>query len=40
MDGTSALMLACVRLRCVADTQWDNKKCINMKHLEAASIAG
>ena len=43
-NGTSALMLACARLRHVAGTQWGNKKYMNMKHLEAAlndvSIAG
>ena len=43
-DGNSALMLVCARLRHVADTQWGNKKYMNMKHLEAvldgASIAG
>lgn len=35
-DGNSALMLVCARLRPVADTQWGNKKYMNMKHLEAA----
>ena len=35
-DGNSALMLAGARLRYVAGTQWDNKKYMNMKHLEAA----
>ena len=35
-DGNSALMLVCARLRHVADTQWGNKKYMNMKHLEAA----
>lgn len=44
LDGNSALMLVCARLRHVADTQWDNKKYMNMNHLEAAvehaSIAG
>ena len=43
-DGNSALMLVCARLRHVADTQWGNKKYMNMKHLETApedaSIAG
>jgi transposase-like protein len=43
-DGNSALMLACARLCHVAGTQWGNKKCMNMKHLEAtledAFIAG
>ena len=29
-------MLAGARLRYVAGTQWDNKKYMNMKHLEAA----
>ena len=44
LDGNSALMLVCARLRHVAGTQWGNKKYMNMKHLEAAledvSIAG
>ena len=44
LDGYSALMLVCARLRHVVGTQWGNKKCMNMKHLEAAledaSIAG
>ena len=35
-DGNSALMLVCARLRHVAGAQWDNKKYMNMKHLEAA----
>ena len=43
-DGNSALMLVCARLRHVAGTQWDNKKYMNMKHIEVAledtSIAG
>ena len=43
-DGNSALMLVCARLRHVAGTQWGNKKCMNLKHLETAledtSIAG
>ena len=34
-DGNSALMLVCARLRHVAGTQWDNKKYMNMKNLEA-----
>ena len=42
-DGNSALMLVCARLRHVTGTQWDNKKYMNMKHLEvsfeAVSIA-
>lgn len=33
-DGNSALRLVCARLRHVADTQWGNKKYMNMKHLE------
>ena len=37
-------MLVCARLRYVAGTQWDNKKYMNMKHLEVApedtSVAG
>lgn len=44
LDGNSALILVCARLRHVTDTQWGNKKYINMKHLETAledvSIAG
>ena len=36
IDPNSALMLVCARLRHVAGTQWDNKKYMNMKHLEAA----
>ena len=36
LDGNSALMLVCARLRHVAGTQWGSKKCMNMKHLEAA----
>ena len=44
LDGSSALMLACARLRHVASIQWGNKKYMNMKHLEAiqvdTSIAG
>ena len=44
LDGNSALMLVCARLRHVAGTQWGNKEYMNMKHLEAAledvSIAG
>ena len=44
LDGNSVLMLVCAWLRHVADTQWGNKKYMNMKHLEAAlddaSIAG
>ena len=43
-DGNSAPMLLCARLCHVADTQWGNKKYMNMKLLEAAlddaSIAG
>ena len=35
LDGNSALMLVCARLRRVAGTQWGNKKYMNMKHLEA-----
>ena len=34
-DGNSALMLVCARLRHVAGTQWENKKYMSMKHLEA-----
>lgn len=44
LDGNSALMLVCARLRHVAGTQWGNKKYMNMKRLEVAvedaSIAG
>ena len=35
LDGNSALMLVCTHLRHVAETQWGNKKYMNMKHLEA-----
>lgn len=35
-DGNSALMLVCARLSHVAGTQCDNKKYMNMNHLEAA----
>ena len=38
LDGNSALMLACARLRHVAGTQWGNKKYMNMKHLETALV--
>ena len=42
--GNFALMLVCARLRHVAGTQWGNKKCMIMKHLEThledTSIAG
>lgn len=42
--GDPALMLMCARLRHAAGTQWDNKKCMNMKRLEAlldgASLSG
>ena len=34
LDGNSALMLVCARLRHVAGTQWGCKKYMNMKHLE------
>lgn len=34
-DGNSALMLVCARLRHVVGTQWDRKKYMHMKHLEA-----
>ena len=37
-DGNSALMLVCARLRHVADTQWGNKKYMNMEHLEHAGF--
>ena len=36
LDGNSVLMLVCAWLRHVADTQWGNKKYMNMKHLETA----
>ena len=43
-DGYFALMLVCARLCHVVETQWGNKKYMNMKRLEAvpedASIAG
>ena len=43
-DGNSALMLVCARLRYVAETQWGNKKYMNMMHLEVneenTSVAG
>ena len=35
LDGNSDLMLVCAQLCHVADTQWVNKKYINMKHLQA-----
>ena len=35
LDGNSALMPVCARLRHVAGTQWGCKKYMNMKHLEA-----
>ena len=34
-DGNSALMLVCARLHHVAGTQWDGKRYMNMKHLDA-----
>ncbi len=34
-DGNSALILVCARLCHVAGTRWDNKKYMNMSHLEA-----
>ena len=44
LDGNSAFIQVCARLRHVAGTQWGNKKYMNTKHLEAgvehASIAG
>ena len=44
LDGNSALMLVCARLRHAAGTQWGTKKYMSMKHLEAllddVSIAG
>lgn len=43
-DGSSVLMLVCARLCHVAGSQWGNKKCMNVKHLETipenASVAG
>ncbi|MCQ5130586.1 IS256 family transposase, partial [Butyricicoccus faecihominis] len=36
-DGNSALMLVCARLRHVADSQWSNKKYMNMKHTETSN---
>jgi len=38
LDGNSARMLLCARLRHVAETQWGNKKYMNMKHLEASCL--
>jgi transposase-like protein len=38
-DGNSALMLACARLRHVANSQWGNRKHMSMKHLRAVSAA-
>lgn len=35
-DGNYALMLACTRLLHVLGTQWNNKKYVNMRHLEVA----
>lgn len=37
--ANAALMLACARLRHVAGTQWKNKKYMNIKYLEAATLA-
>jgi putative transposase len=31
-------MLVCARLRYVVDTQWGNKKYMNMKHLENTGL--
>ena len=43
-NGNSALMLVCARLCYVAGTQWENKKYMNMMHLEVneenTSVAG
>ena len=35
-DGHSALMLVCACLRHVASTSWGTKRCMSMKHLDAA----
>lgn len=35
-EGNSALMIVCAWLHHEADTQWDNKKYINMNHLDTA----
>ena len=35
LDGNSALMLVCARLRHVAGTQWGSKAYLNMRHLDA-----
>ena len=37
LDRSFAMMLVCARLRHVAGTQRDNKKYMNMRHLETAS---
>ena len=33
-DGNSAPMLVCAQMRHMSDTQWDNKKYMNIKYLE------
>ena len=37
LDGNSALMLVCARFCHLADSQWGNKKYMNMKHSDAAT---
>ena len=37
LDGNSALMLVCARLRHAAGFQWGNKKSMNMRHLDCAT---
>lgn len=34
--GNFALMLVCAQLSYEANTQWDNKKYMNVKHLESS----
>ena len=37
-DGNSALMMVCARLRYVSGKAWEDKRYLNMKHLEQISI--
>ncbi len=37
-DGNSALMMVCARLRYVSGKSWEDKRYLNMKHLEQISI--
>lgn len=37
-DGNSALMMVCARLRYVSGKAWEDKRYLNMKHLEQLSI--